>query len=146
VKVKELLDFLIDKQILAPEFPIRTLEKWDKETLPELYRNKHSWAGDQGCVACLVKVEKGQPTTVILLKSGGWYSDNGRTTRDDPNENCYEQLIRAGSKPNDIIIIHKWDNYNQPTYEFSDYYYHKVQCSDIEKGEKIVAELENREL
>jgi len=151
VKVKELVDFLVDQQIVPPGFPIQKLKKWDKESLPELYENEHSWAGNQGCVAILLHIQSDNfgiktLTSTIYLKRGGWYSENGRITRDDPNENAYEQIVREGGKENDILIIHKWDNYNHPNVEFSDYYYHKIQSSDIEEGAKIIAELESKEI
>jgi len=151
VKVKELLDFLIDKQILSPEFPIQKLRNWDKESLPELYENAHSWAGDQGCVAILLPVQSDifgikTLTSIIHLKSGGWYSENGRITRDDPNENAYEQIVREGAKVGDILIIHRWDNYNHPSYKFSDYYYYLITSEDIEQGAKIIVELESKEV
>lgn len=118
------------------------LEPWGKEELPMLYKNEHSWAGDQGCTAKIVKATG----EIIHLEYGGWYSENGRITRDEPDTDPYEELYLKGAEEGDILVVHQWNHYNRPSQEFSNLYYYKVKGSDIERGKNKRQEILEREI
>jgi len=113
----------------------RKMKRWTGE-LPELYKNEHSWAGDQGCIGFLVRKDG----SVTTLSYGGWYSENGRITRNDPDVDPHEALAEAGASAGDVLVIEKWNRYNNPLCEFEDYYYHGITDQDIARGkEKLEA-------
>jgi hypothetical protein len=55
------------------------------ECLPSLYINEHSWAGEESATIVAIIDRHGCIQKPPEVEYGGWYSQNGNITRDDPH-------------------------------------------------------------
>ena len=101
MKVREIAE-LLD----VPGVSVNNLHKEEVELTTKLYINQHSWAGDEGCVAHLIR--QGQILSLDCVDCGGWYSQNGTIVRDIPPVALDVALNRAYARAGDIVIVVDW--------------------------------------
>ncbi|MBA7625000.1 hypothetical protein ES703_32421 [subsurface metagenome] len=102
-----------------------------------LVNNGHSWAGSKGVIAFLI-FKDGESEE---CRSGGWYSDNGRTTRDDPPIPLWESFLASNGRLSfrkflrlEAIALNDWDRYDNPSPEYDNWeIYVRPRREDIRK-------------
>ena len=149
----------MDVRILRKEFPfleeflnkesIREMDvkRFGKEILNlQLYENSHSWAGSYGLRAILVfkdgRFEKCQ--------YGGWYSDNGRSVKEDPPIALWRNFLTERGKIDEekleaveAVVVNDWNWYNNPSNEYDEYQiYVRPRRKEIRLGVKRELEKE----
>jgi len=118
-EVQELADFLNTKSIKE----VKVLRMGKDICQVGLEYRAHSWAGSQGRIGYAIFLDGGWEE----LPSGGWYSENGRVTKDENPVPLWQGFLVEGKVDRDkieslsAIAIHEWDNFNNPTYEYSDW-------------------------
>lgn len=130
-----LKDFIKENGLEEEDFGVKRMGK-ELLDLP-LVVNQHSWAGSEGVSAFLVfKDGKSEE-----CRSGGWYSDNGRTTRNDPPVSLWESLFTSDGEIDQLkldrleaVVVNDWDRYNNPSPEYDDWeIYVRPRREDIRK-------------
>jgi len=118
-------------------------KKWE-EPLNKVFffQNEHSWAGTRGVRGTLYKKETGEK---VPLPYGGWYSLNGKITYNESHYNSFLALAEAGAKPGDVLIIHKWNHFENYSPNYDEEYYYILTVKDIEEIKIFKKSLENEE-
>lgn len=79
----------------------------------ELFKNEHSWAGDEGCLAW---VYCGQWKK---LPYGGWYSDNGEIVKETEPFRVWEALDKEDILVLDVqaLLVKTWSTFQGSQFE-----------------------------
>ncbi|GAG45041.1 unnamed protein product, partial [marine sediment metagenome] len=105
--------------------PEMDVKRFGKELLSTgIYSDTHSWAGSRGLVATLI-FENGEYEECLR---GGWHSENGRVTHDDPAIPLWRNFLTSDGEMDHFkvevlaaVVVNEWDNYNNPTNEYDDW-------------------------
>ena len=127
----------MDVKILKKEFPFLkgflnrgSIREMDVKRLGKeifsfnLYVNSHSWAGSYGLTATLIFKDG----SFEECGHGGWFSDNGRSTKDDPPIALWRNFLTEEGEVNEkklgvieAIVVNDWDLYNNPSKEYDEW-------------------------